>query len=326
MPRGSAATALSSVSPAVSSGASNPPESASESPAKSSAASTPSAADEAAALLAAVQIPPGAQEVTAAPAEPSVPWLVERTQSWQVPLGFDMALAWEKSHAPTGTESTGGGTGSGPGPSDHSVDLFYVPITSSPAWSDARLSIEVASGTPTISYLHVYAAAGAIDPTPYPDNVTDPRVRVTVAGGCPQSNGKGDGEVNHGADLATMMVPVAPPAAGLLCEYSGGISPTEPVPYRLIKSIPLDAILAAQIAAEIAQVPLAHVDGEMTSCPAALGAKAVIALSYAGRPDVDVWGTSDGCAWIANGRIATSGLYLANGVEDLVSPSTTVAQ
>jgi hypothetical protein len=243
-------------------------------------------------------------------------------------MGFETAVAWERSHPPAGTELFDEGKGSGPGPSDRSVSLDYVPTVSSPAWSDGKLALEVVSGTPTVSYLRVDAAAAAIDPTPYSDVDTDPRVRVTVAGGCPEGNSTGDGEVNQGADLATLMVPVAAPRAGLLCEYAGDNRGSDgTTPNQLIKAIPLDADLAAKIAHEIAQVPLGHVDGEGRSCPAGgLGPDPVLALSYADRTDVDVWGTSGACGWIANGRILLTGGDLAASVEDLVSPSTKVAQ
>lgn len=331
VPRGSAATALSSVSPAVSSVESNPPSSSSASPASSAGPLTLqsdgiAAADEATALLAALQVPPGAEELATAPAEVSVPWLVERRQSWQIPMGFETAVAWERSHPPAGTELFDEGNGSGPGPSDRSVSLDYVPTTSSPAWSDGKLALEVVSGTPTVSYLRVDAAAAAIDPAPYSDVDTDPRVRATVAGGCPDGNS--NGAANQGADLSTLMVPVAAPRAGLLCEYAGDNQSSDgTTPHQLVKAIPLDAELAAKIAHQIAQVPLGHVDGEGRSCPAGgFGPVPVLALSYADRPDVDVWGSSGACSWIANGRILITGEDLAASVEALVNPSATVAQ
>ena len=127
------------------------------------------------------------------------------------------------------------------------------------------------------------------------------------------------------------MVPVAAPRAGLLCEYAGDNQSDGTTPHQLVKAIPLDAELAAKIAHQIAQVPLGHVDGEGRSCPpGGFGPVPVLALSYADRPDVDVWGVSGPCGWIANGRILLNGELTgedpATSVENLISRSTKVAQ
>ena len=252
--RRSSAVALSGVVPTSQSPVSPVASSTSSLPATIES-NNAAAAREAAALVQLAQVPPGAQQLAAAPGVGadadvgvSVPWLLDHTQYWQVPMDFDTALAWEKAHPPAGTTFAWGGSGSGP--SDHEVFLDYSPTTISPAWSDARLEIEVRSSTPTVSYLRVEGMAGAIDPTPYRDDTTDPRLRVTVTGGCPGVDKGGSTDANVGADLASRMVPVASATGGLLCDYSGERS------YELIKATPLTAELAAKVAHQLALVPL----------------------------------------------------------------------
>ena len=65
----------------------------------------------------------------------------------------------------------------------------------------------------------------------------------------------------------------------------------------------MNAVAARQVAAPLARLPLSHVDGGVTSCPADDGSAEVVALSYSGRADVDLWISLTGCGGISNGHI-----------------------
>jgi hypothetical protein len=49
-----------------------------------------------------------------------------------------------------------------------------------------------------------------------------------------------------------------------------------------------------------------HAPGEFFGCPFDDGAAEVIALSYPGRADIDLWVALTGCAFVSNGFIRAS--------------------
>lgn len=49
-----------------------------------------------------------------------------------------------------------------------------------------------------------------------------------------------------------------------------------------------------------------HTDGGSYGCPAAFGTAVVVALSYPGRPDVDLWSETSGCRSVSNGHICVA--------------------
>lgn len=57
----------------------------------------------------------------------------------------------------------------------------------------------------------------------------------------------------------------------------------------------------------MARMPLSHVDGGTVSCPMDDGSYAVLVLTYAGRPDVDLWIKLNGCGGVSNGYIRAGG-------------------
>jgi hypothetical protein len=111
------------------------------------------------------------------------------------------------------------------------------------------------------------------------------------------------GVTNTGSDLEAQMLPSAKPAAGLLCSYNGMNGNAN----ALEATKALDAAAAQSLASSVAQVPVGRAAGEvMCSCPADFGSAIVVALSYSGRSDVDLWIADSGCSSIANGDIALS--------------------
>ena len=53
---------------------------------------------------------------------------------------------------------------------------------------------------------------------------------------------------------------------------------------KLAHQVRLGAAAAGRLAAAVAALPLSHVDGGLTSCPAGLGTAAIMALVLPDRP------------------------------------------
>ena len=145
---------------------------------------------------------------------------------------------------------------------------------------------------------------------PYPSPLT-----VTVAGGCPTSTGGRRGVRNDGLGFRFEMAPKHP-TGGLVCVYN----PNDPQPSPLLGQLRLDTNQASQLAADA--------DEASTVRPAVTGwacsgtDHTLIALSYLGRSDVDLW--IDGEAWcdlLTNGRLITSNPFEGVPLPSLHFPS-----
>jgi hypothetical protein len=110
------------------------------------------------------------------------------------------------------------------------------------------------------------------------------------------------GVTSHGADLERQLLPAAAAAGGLECRYYG----LNGHPFQLRGVTRLSAAQARHVAATMSAIPLSHALGEVVSCPADDESAEVIALSYPGRGDVDLWVTLNGCTFVSNGFIRAS--------------------
>ena len=217
-------------------------------------------------------------------------------------MTLNQAVSWLKAHAPRRL-------GAAQGPMTETirgtlVDFGYT--YSGPqgaAWASAELQAQVAQrATGGRTILRADAVVQWLDPVPVRDNVTGPRARVTVKAGCPASDANVVGVRNSGTDLSSRLLPAATPAVGLECFYAG----LNGHRFQLTRQLRLGQAAAAREAAEVARLPLSHVLGGMVSCPMDDGSAEIVALSYAGRPDVDLWRTLNGCQRTANGFITTA--------------------
>ena len=262
---------------------------------------------EAARLLALAQVPPGATELVSAQAALSGPYigtpatssLIDHARYWRVSMSFADALAWVKAHPPSGLVYAGTGSGSGPG--EQSGGYSYE-APDSPAWIGAEMQIGVESVSADVSDIRADGMTEWLDPVPVQDTATGPRMRVTVASGCPATDADDVGVHNDGTDLHTALLPPATPTGGLLCQY-GGMNGN---PFGLIKPTTLDATAAQQLAAAVNTSSLSHLDNVTTTCPAGDASLTVFAFAYPGRADVDVWYARTGCQWISNGYITAN--------------------
>ena len=213
-------------------------------------------------------------------------------------MPISQAIAWLQSHHPRGLSPDGSATSSGP--VEASLTGYSYAGHSSPSWQSADLEVEVAQAGGA-SVLRADAVVVWLDPVPVADTAHGRRVHLGVAAGCPATDNSIVGVTNEGADLRRQLLPAAAPKAGLECRYYGGNGR----PFRLRTQVSLTAAAASKLARSIQRLPLSHVVGGVVNCPMDDGAAEVIALSYTGRPAVDLWVKLNGCQYVANGFIQT---------------------
>jgi hypothetical protein len=185
-----------------------------------------------------------------------------------------------------------------------------------------------------------------LDPTPVVDNAPGPRLRVTVDGGCPASDSGKVGVSNPGADLTTSLVPRARPGGALVCTFGPGtevnpggvmvpagpaapntgaqggpgivMGPGPVIPAaeagKLARHARLGPAAAEKLATDVRALSLSHALGAQYHCPMDNGSTAVVAFSYPGRSDVDLWSRLSGCGSVANGYISASSGNLAQQI------------
>jgi hypothetical protein len=144
-----------------------------------------------------------------------------------------------------------------------------------------------------------------VTPPPATSPPTSPaaeHLRLTVAGGCSARDSGDTGVTNSGADLATSLLPAGTPTAGLICRYAG----LNGHQFLLTSSQELDAADAAKLAAAVGHVQTGQPGGAPMNCPMADGSASVLALTYPGRPDVDLWWATTGCQTVSNGQLSAN--------------------
>jgi hypothetical protein len=241
---------------------------------------------------------------------PAVTSIVEAQRSWQVHRSLASTQSWLYAHPPAGLQLTTwtGAAADGGGPWGYN-DRPNV------RWQSAQLGVGAASLGPSTAAICLEAQVVWLDPRPWSDNVPGPRVHVAVAAGCPATDAKLVGVSNLGTDLKARLLPPGEPTAALVCSYNGYNGPSPELPQlslamRLAHQARLGVPAAGRLAAALEALPLGHVDGGVTSCPAGMGTAAILAFSYRTGPDVDVWVEATGCPYFANGYIRTGSLTI----------------
>jgi hypothetical protein len=232
---------------------------------------------------------------------PMVETRVVSTRTWLLLSPYASARAWLGAHPPHGlavaSTAAFGSHGAMASGVTYSDDA-HAPAQLSTTWLE--LSVAPRGGG---SEVRADAVVVWLDPTPYRDDRTGPRLRITVAGGCPSRDSGAVGVHNDAPDLDAALLPDSVPSAAILCRYAGANGS----PGSLTKQTRLGAAQAAEVAAYLRSAPLSHVDGAVRSCPTIDGSLELLAFAYPGRDDVDLWWPVGGCALIANGRIAVDG-------------------
>ena len=237
--------------------------------------------------------------------------LVDRTRFWQVPTGFDATMAWIRAHPPQHLQVDGSTSGSGP--SYRMAGVGYSE-RDRPGMQNLELVIGAATLPGGGTVIRADGMAIWLDPRPLPDERRGKRLAVTVAGGCPRSD-TGASDVRPGAsnskDLSERLLPAASPTGALICDYSGMNG--HPAG-GLLRAAHLAAGAAHRLTRAVGRLSLAHPVGEVFNCPFGDGTASVLAFSFAGRADVDLWLDRNGCAFVANGIITTRAGDLAAAV------------
>jgi hypothetical protein len=264
------------------------------------------AESEASRLLALVPVPAHALRLGSAPASlsypltglPAVQSLVDRSGFWRLPMSYHAALSWLAALRPAGLHRDGSGSiVRGGVPSEGFA--YAGPVNR--AWQSAELDVLVARDGDW-SELRVDGLVVWVDPVPLPVTGVGSPLRVLASANCPRSDAGHSGVINPGPGLRRALVPPGRPRYGLTCAYYG----LDGRPWQLRAQHRLDAAQAARLATSLARIPLSHVVGGVFGCPMDDGADEIIALSYPGRPDVDLWQGLSGCRGISNGYITTA--------------------
>ncbi len=258
-------------------------------------------------LLTLVPLPVGAVRLRSAPKSlsgpimgtPAVTSLVDRYEAWQVAMPFARLQTWLREHRPRGRREVGRTTSWGLS-GVTAVGQEYAGSTS-PAWQSSDLEIGAAPAGQGRSVLRADGVVVWLDPRPLPDSARGPRLRVTIAHGCPGSDARYVGITNSGPGLKRRLLPHGRPTSGLECWYNG----VNGRAFKLTRVMRLGAAAVSRMARSMARLPLSHPDGAVTVCPLGDDSTEVVALAYAGRPDVDLWVALTGCRYVANGFIMT---------------------
>jgi hypothetical protein len=261
-------------------------------------------------LLETVVVPPGSVRLTGSASSllsgpvmgtPRTTSLIDDTAFWAVPIPMSAALAWFVEHHPGGLAQSGTGSSSSHGVMTSSGYSFSAP--SSAAWTGASVEIGVAPIGPGTSGVRADGMATWIDPIPFSDTQSGPRMRVTMASSCPTSDQGFVGVTNPPPPLERSLLPRGAPSGGLVCGYYG----SNGHPFALDRKTVLDASAAEALSVEILRLPLGHLDGEVTNCPMDDGSATVVALVYPDGANVDLWMATTGCPAVSNGYISASG-------------------
>jgi hypothetical protein len=230
---------------------------------------------------------------------PATSSLIDHSRFWRVQMSMKDTLAWFRAHPPAGLSENGSSQGFSP--SQKSAGVSYS-APDSPAWRGAALEVGVAATGATVSDIRVDALTEWWDPVPMQVTVEGPRLRIAVADPCPASDRGYVSVQNAGDDLSSAVLPSGAPTGALVCSYEGMNGTT----YALQRSTSLDPTEAGKLAAAIAGTSLNHLDDVVRSCPRDDTSMTVLAFSYPGRQDVDIWYHRTGCRSISNGSIVAS--------------------
>jgi hypothetical protein len=261
-------------------------------------------------LLALAPTPPGlAGPLAEVPAElgelgPVVRFGVVRlTQTWRVERSEVVTRHWLRQHPPADMIEDFQNTATDSGVVVQSVG-YRLALTGdlAAALASARLVVYQMALSPQASAMRVDVEVVWLDPTPWPDDAVHP-LRLTtqdVALACPKTLRDTDSVSNPGATGAGLdraLLPAATPTGAVVCAYSGwpgGISPRRTV---------LGGTAATQLAEAVRRIPLAHPAFRSSPSCASMLTTMIVVLRYPGRPDVDLWLLSGGCANTRNGVI-----------------------
>lgn len=277
-------------------------------------------------LVALVTPPSGADRVSRAPVDlsgpamrPAVDSLTDRARFWHLDMPFSQARVWLAGQRPGGLAVSASPSTSQWG--RVTVDGRAYDAPGGPEWNWDQLQLAVAPDGDRASFLRADGLVVWLDHDPDRDTDAGVRLRVAVTDGCPATDQGVVGVENPDqGDLDAALVPAGAPTSGLLCRFTGLNGDR----WALAAHTTLSGDAAARLASAARQVDLAHVDGGHHGCPMDDGSAALIVLSFPGRPDTDLWLTTNGCRNVANGHIRADAGAFDLGVASPVRPGPVV--
>jgi hypothetical protein len=278
-------------------------------------------------LVQLLNLPPGSTEVSRAPTEelsteelstgPSrnTSNFVSATAWWTVPASVDSTISWIVQHPPAALTLLGSqGTVSSPKYVLHLIDFQG---NGAQAYQDVALEISVEK---VLGHAVVRVDGKAVWLTStVTRDVPRPALRVTVAGGCPNSLGRYQDISNPPShDLTLQLLPSALPTSAIRCRYhESAIGRTSRYQLVLGRVDTLDASNAQRVARAVRNLPLGSPGSVVTTAPVCGGSLPVFGLalerltteiivfSFPGRADIDVWHDTLCGAFVDNGYITT---------------------
>lgn len=260
---------------------------------------------EATRLLSLVQPPPGARPLSTNPAgtDPAPLgdlWVrpVACSASWALPMTYAEATTWLRSYTPDRAKPLGKGLHvPSPGRAESASNRTYDPDSRPPRLLADFLTLSLHRGPENTGVLRADGIAAPYVDLPQRDDASEDPVRVLADGPCPATVVPYPAIVNPGPpDLDRALVPPdETPDGGLICYYGGD---------GLWGQRTLDRAAAGRIARAAQRVDLTwngHT-GPRSGLSTSLGV-AMLALSYPGRPDVDVWAAYPGTPLVRNGHV-----------------------
>jgi hypothetical protein len=213
---------------------------------------------------------------------------------WTIAETPKVAWAWVENHPPQGLQTMADGYSH----LQFAVDgrqTWTEPGTD--AFSTATLTIVAQGPDAGPTTIEVEAEVLWVTSAAQRDATSGPRVRVTLAGGCPASVHRMTDVSNPSADLDDRMLPPGMPTGGLICRYAGGGTP-------LLIGAPLGPAPAQALAAAVSAIRIGTTATYQAGCPVdVIGNAVIFVLSYRDHPDVDLWYAPGGCEWLANGFV-----------------------
>jgi hypothetical protein len=276
-------------------------------------------------LLELVTPPAGASPVRTAPpglgepaTKPAVGSLVDEARYWRLDMSFAQASDWLALQRPGGLKPSGRATASSHGEVVLNSGQYDAPA--GPSWNSSQLQLAVTGDGEEHSFLRADGMVVWLSVDPVRDERAGRRVHLSAGDPCPTTSKGVVGVTNPGQDdLDSALVPAGTPTGGLLCRFAGLNGRT---PLGLAAEKALDAADAIRLADAARRVPLAHVIEGAHSCPMDDARAVLLVLSSPGRPDTDLWVTTSGCTWIANGHISGGAGDFVTAVDRVSSPTS----
>jgi hypothetical protein len=219
--------------------------------------------------------------------------------------------AFARAHAPAGFTTNGGGSESAHG----AKPLVVVqPRTALPAnVYSAELHWAITDATDGGSVFRIDAVVGWFPPVA-PATPRPPAVRVTVASGCPATI-TGYRDVNNPVGArGPLLLPSGTPTGAVICTYAAALVGDG----ALTQSRALDAADATSLADALNRVAIVP-DIGAHGCTNDTGSVSILAFSYAGRPDADVWWHASGCQSLDNGYVVTAAIANPSFYNDFIA-------